>query len=173
MVISILELEEAVGACRSLKGAEGADIIDGFVKRYADAADGGTSCAEELREMLFRIINNGDGLGQAVAVLAKRIRSMPGWKVDTDIYEYIKGTAHVEDAVRGQLKRAGNYSCIDIARSSNAVDDHYLYNVLARNDRNGSYVVWTYNDSLKSLECGKYDLELKEALELFWDISWY
>ncbi len=61
------------------------------------------------------------------------------------------------------------YTVLDIRRQSYHPEDHYLYMVSAKKD-DGTYTVWTcWNQSIKSLNCGHYDLLSEESCERIMD----
>ena len=61
------------------------------------------------------------------------------------------------------------YTILDIRRQSYHPEDHYLYMVSAKKD-DGTYTVWTcWNQSIKSLNCGHYDLPDEKVCEEIMD----
>ena len=61
------------------------------------------------------------------------------------------------------------YTILDIRRQSYHPDDDYLYMVSAQKD-DGTYTVWTcWNQSIKSLNCGHYDLPDEKVCEEIMD----
>lgn len=51
-----------------------------------------------------------------------------------------------------------------VYRFSAHPDDYYLYYVVVFNATRKNYIVWTYNDSLRSLNNGEYDLSYAQAV---------
>ena len=65
------------------------------------------------------------------------------------------------------------YKVLKIRRQSYHPEDDYLYMVSAKKD-DGTYAVWTcWNQSIKSLNCGHYDLSSEEDCEKVMDGSYF
>ena len=65
------------------------------------------------------------------------------------------------------------YTVLEVRKKSRHSDDSHLYMVSAKKD-DGTYAVWTcWNQKLKSLNHGHYDLQGKEYCEKIMDEFYY
>lgn len=59
-----------------------------------------------------------------------------------------------------------HYAVLTVSRKSLHPDDGYLYIVSAKNERDGTYAVWTsWNEKTRSLNYGHYGIRSLEACE--------
>lgn len=72
---------------------------------------------------------------------------------------YMEAVRHVSDYFGEHLPQ---YTVLEVRRKSCQPEDDYLYMVSAKN-QNGTFAVWTsWNESIKSLNCGNYNLSCME-----------
>ena len=79
----------------------------------------------------------------------------------------------LEQVERYFAENLPKYKVLEIRRQSYHPEDDYLYMVSAKKD-DGTYAVWTcWNQSIKSLNCGHYDLSSEEDCEKVMDGSYF
>lgn len=81
------------------------------------------------------------------------------------LFDYLDVPKRVVKAIKEKARQVGNgYNVLLISRYSTHPGDSHLYVVLALGGPIQSYVTWLYNASIRSLECGHYDMDFKTAL---------
>ena len=74
---------------------------------------------------------------------------------------YMEVVQHVEEYFKKHLQQ---YTVCEVRRQSYNAEDDYLYMVSGKKEDDGSYAVWmSWNNSIKSLNFGHYNLPSLEA----------
>lgn len=69
--------------------------------------------------------------------------------------------------VAAYFKGLPDYTVLSISKKSRHPDDDYLYIVSAKNEKNGTYAVWTnWNGNTRTLNHGHYGIKSLESCEM-------
>lgn len=73
-----------------------------------------------------------------------------------EMVDVIRDVSEEAESIALDLVEANNYDLVGICRASEWPSDDYLYYVIGRSKRSGSYTSWLMNTSTEVLNIGKY-----------------
>ena len=130
----------------------------------AEDLDASFICTELERDMLLYINSYLEERKREIKMNERLKEIAEIGKVDVDVVK------NIDSYLKDPENSLSNYTLLEVWPKSNHPEDAYLFMVGAKNTTSGEYAVWTsWNESLKSLNNGHYNLQTKEEMDKTFD----